>query len=195
LCVVPVVVGAARLTWLATGELRPDSARFADAPAPLVLHIVSASLFCVLGTLQVSGAIRRRWPNWHSSTGRFLAPAGLLAAISGVGLTLFYPPAETDGSLLFGLRLFFGSAMGLSLILAVQAIARRDFQRHGAWMIRAYAIGMGAGTQVMVFLPWTLLLGPADALTRALLMGFAWVLNLTLAEWSLHRASVLRIAP
>ena len=81
MCVVPVVAGAARLTWLATGEVRPDSARFAAAPAPLVLHIVSASLFCVLGTLQVSGSIRRRWPNWHSSAGRVLAPTGLLAAI------------------------------------------------------------------------------------------------------------------
>lgn len=195
MCVVPVAAGAARLAWLATGEVRPDSARFAAAPVPLVLHIVSASLFCVLGTLQVSGSIRRRWPNWHSSAGRVLAPTGLLAAISGIGLTLFCPPAATDGSLLLGLRLFFGSAMGLSLVLAVEGIGRRDVRCHGIWMIRAYAIAMGAGTQVIVFLPWTLLLGPADTLTRALLMGLAWLMNLALAEWSLRRADLLRVAP
>jgi uncharacterized membrane protein YozB (DUF420 family) len=189
LCIVPVLAGAARLTWLATGEARPDSARFDDAPALLVLHIVCASLFCVLGTLQITASIRHRWPNWHRSAGRVLAPTGLLAAISGLGLTVFCPPGPTDGGLLFGLRLFFGSAMALSLVLALGAICQRDFQRHGAWMIRAYAIAMGAGTQVIVFLPWTLLLGDADTLTRALLMGVAWLMNLTLAEWSLRRSS------
>ena len=194
LCVVPVVAGAARLTCIATGETCHDSARFAAAPAPLVLHIATALPFCILGTLQISGAFRRGWPRWHRNAGRVLAPIGFLAAISGIALTLLYQPGANDGSLLFGLRLVVGSAMYLALVLAVEAIPRRDFQRHGAWMIRAYAIAMGAGTQVFVLLPWALLLGPADTLTRALLMGLAWLMNLAIAEWSIRRATLRRNA-
>ena len=98
-------------------------------------------------------------------------------------MTLFYPWPDGDGELLYGLRLLFGSAMALSIVLGIVAIRRRDFVGHGAWMIRGYAIGLGAGTQVLTHLPWFLLLGTPDELPRALLMGAGWVINLAVAEW------------
>ena len=195
LTAVPAVAGAARLVWLATGEIRPDSARFAAGPAPLVLHIVSACLFGLLGAFQFAPGLRTRWPAWHRSAGRILVPAGILAAATGLWLTLFYPPGVNDGELVYGLRLFFGSAMAASLLLGVDAIRRRDIARHKAWMMRGYAIGMGAGTQVLVFLPWFLLVGPAEELPRALLMGAAWVLNLAVAEWIIRRKPGSRPGP
>jgi hypothetical protein len=42
----------------------------------------------------------------------------------------------------------------ISIVAAVGAIRRCDFVSHGAWMIRGYAIGMGAGTQVLTHMPW-----------------------------------------
>jgi len=89
--------------------------------------------------------------------------------------------------ILYGLRLLFGSAMLLSILLGVAAILRRDFAQHGAWMMRGYAIGLGAGTQVLTHLPWLLILGIPDELTRALLMGAGWVINLAVAEWIIRR--------
>jgi hypothetical protein len=44
--------------------------------------------------------------------------------------------------------------MAASIVLALVAVRRRDFASHGAWMIRGYAIGLGAGTQVLTHLPW-----------------------------------------
>ena len=41
-----------------------------------------------------------------------------------------------------------GSAMLVTIVLAFAAIRRRDIARHRAWMIRSYAIGLVAGTQV-----------------------------------------------
>ena len=38
--------------------------------------------------------------------------------------------------------------MAACLVLGVAAIRRRDIAAHRAWMIRAYAIGLAAGTQV-----------------------------------------------
>jgi hypothetical protein len=98
-------------------------------------------------------------------------------------MTLFYPWPKGDGVLLYGLRLLFGSGMLLSILLGIAAIKRRDFAQHGDWMLRGYAIGMGAGTQVLTGMAGALIGGPPSELSRAFLMGAAWVLNLAVAEW------------
>ncbi len=55
-------------------------------------------------------------------------------------------------------------------------------------MIRAYAIGMGAGTQVLTHLPWFILMDVKPGETaRGIMMGAAWVINLTIAEWIIRR--------
>jgi hypothetical protein len=77
--------------------------------------------------------------------------------------------------------------MLVSLILGVLAITRRDFAQHGAWMTRAYAIGIAAGTQALILIIPELLTGPSDVTTRALLMGAAWVVNLAVAEFFIRR--------
>jgi hypothetical protein len=54
-------------------------------------------------------------------------------------------------------------------------------------MTRAYAIGLGAGTQVLTHLPWFLLVGKPDETPRAFMMGAGWVINLAVAEWIIRR--------
>ncbi len=188
LSAVPVAAGAFRLTELSSGaEVTADNARFFASPLPVVLHIVSVSVYAVLGAFQFVPGFRRRRPGWHRAAGRLLIPCGLIAALSGLWMARFYPWPKYDGEVLYILRLVFGSAMLLSLLLGVAAIRRRDFSRHGAWMIRAYAIGMGAGTQVLTHLPllfFPTLLGEP---TRALAMGAGWVINLAVAEWLIRK--------
>jgi hypothetical protein len=77
--------------------------------------------------------------------------------------------------------------MAMSIALAVAAIRRRDFKSHGAWMIRAYAIGLGAGTQVLTHLPWFMLVGKPDEGARTVLMGAGWLINVIVAEWIIRR--------
>jgi uncharacterized membrane protein len=182
---IPVAAGAVRIVELTGGaEITPDNARFFASPLPVILHIVSVTLYSILGAFQFSPTLRRRKPGWHRLIGKWiLVPCGLAAALSGLWMTQFYPWPEGDGVLLYGLRLFFGSAMVLSIILGAAAIRRRNYAQHGAWMIRGYAIGLGAGTQVFTHLPWILLLGTPDEFPRALMMGAGWVINLAVAEW------------
>lgn len=188
LSVVPAVAGTVRLTELTGGvEITPDNARFFASPLPVVLHILSVIPYSILGAFQFAPGFRRRRLRWHRAAGRFLAPCGLAVALSGLWMTLFYPWPEGDGELLYGLRLLFGSAMALSIVLGVAAIRRRDFARHGVWMIRGYAIGLGAGTQVLTHVPWILILGTPGELPRALLMGAGWVINLVVAEWIIRK--------
>ena len=115
-------------------------------------------------------------------------PAGLLLRFRVCGWPSSIPcPTVTVGSFTGCDPLLFGSAMVLSIVLGVVAIRRRDFDRHGAWMIRAYAIALGAGTQFLTHLPWVLILGEPGELPGALLMGTGWVINLAVAEWVIRK--------
>ncbi|WP_427129171.1 DUF2306 domain-containing protein [Pseudarthrobacter sp. S9] len=191
LSLIPVIAGAARLTELTGGAaITPQNARFFASPVPVVTHIVSVTTYCLLGAFQFVPALRGR-RDWHRVAGRILVPAGLLAALSGLWMSAFYPLPPGDGPVLFVLRLVFGSAMVASIVLGVVAILRRDFAGHGAWMTRGYAIGVAAGTQALVSLPWMLLVGPPDELTRAVLLGSAWVINVAVAEYVIYRRSQL----
>jgi hypothetical protein len=52
-------------------------------------------------------------------------------------------------------------------------------------MLRGYALGLGAGTQVLTHLPWDLLPDIRGELARTLLMAAGWAVNLAVAEWSI----------
>jgi len=185
LSLVPAIAGTVRLTQLAGGAtISPENARFFAAPLPVLLHIPAVILFSMLGAFQFSPGFRRRRNGWHRAAGRILIPCGLVAALSGLWMAHFYPWPPGDGQLLYVERLVFGSAMVLSIALSAFAIKRRDFVSHGQWMLRAYAIGLGAGTQVLTHLPWFLLVGSKpSALPRGVLMGVGWVINVVVAEW------------
>ena len=189
LTAVPFAAGVVRLIGLARGgEITPENARFFAAPVPVVIHIIAVTLYCILGAFQFSPGFRRRKPNWHRRAGWLLVPCGLASALSGLWMTLFYPlPPALQGPLLLVFRILIGSAMMFCISLGLAAILRRNFAHHGAWMIRAYAIGQGAGTQVLTVLPWTLIIGEPTGRTRDVLMIAAWIINLAVAEWIIRR--------
>ena len=185
LSLIPVVAGAARLTELTGGAaITPQNARFFASPVPVVVHIISVTVYSLLGAFQFVPALRGRRA-WHRTSGLILIPAGLLTALSGLWMSAFYPLPDGDTDV--PLRLLFGSAMLVSIVMGVLAIRRRDFVRHSLWMTRAYAIALGAGTQALVIAPWMLLVGAPTELVHALLMGLAWVINLVVAEYVIHR--------
>jgi uncharacterized membrane protein len=188
LSLVPMLAGAARVGEITGGaQVTPDNARFFASPVPVLVHIVGASVYCLLGAFQFAAGFRRRRPGWHRIAGRVLVPCGLAAALSGMWMALFYPRPPFDDVLLTPMRLVFGAAMAGCLVLGVAAIRRRDIARHRAWMARGYAIGLGAGTQVLTHLPWMLLAGQPRGMGRVLLMLAGWLINLAVVEWALRR--------
>ena len=68
---------------------------------------------------------------------------------------------------------------------------RRDVTRHRAWMIRAYALALGAGTQVFVLIAATEGFG-GSVLAYDLGMGASWLLNLAVAEYMVRRRGIRR---
>src|SRR5689334_25236756 len=66
LVTIPLAAGVFRLTELASGaEITPANARFFASPLPVVLHIVSAGVFALLGAFQFVSGFRQRRPGWH----------------------------------------------------------------------------------------------------------------------------------
>ena len=188
LATIPIVSGSLRLTQLSGGpEILPEAARFTGSPLPVILHIVSATIFSIVGAFQFLPGLRRGRRSWHKMAGRVLIPAGLVVALTGIWMATFSALPAGDGPLLHGIRLVFGTYMIVSIALAVRAIVRRRFVAHGAWTTRAYALGVAAGTQALFLIPGSIIFGSAHELSRAIAIGAAWVVNLGVAEYVIRR--------
>jgi len=184
---IPVLGGAFRLTELATSAADAPS-RLANDPLPVVLHAAFAIIYTLGGAFQLAPGLRRRRPRWHRAAGRVLVPAGLVVAVTGVWMVFSYDLFVVDGPLLASFRLGFGLAMAAAIVLGLLAVLRRDLSSHRAWMMRGYALGLGAGTQAVVMIAWTATAGSLDELPRALLHLTGWVVNLIVVEALLRRS-------
>jgi uncharacterized membrane protein len=191
LALVPLVAGSLRLVEVFGGPaLLPTNPRIDASPAPLVVHVLAAAAYALVGAFQFSARLRRRHRGWHRGAGRVLVGAGLLVALSGLWMTLFYAGAP-GGALLWMVRLVVGSAMAAALVLGISAIRRRDVTAHRAWMIRAYALGLGAGTQIFTEGIGKATFGEGD-LSKALSVSAGWLVNIAVAEWVIRRPAVRR---
>jgi uncharacterized membrane protein len=188
---IPFATGVARIAGLAGNpDISSENARFVASPFPVIVHILGASLFSILGALQFSSGLRQRSPRWHRVSGRIVVASGVFAALTGLWMTVMYPiPLELQGGLLYAVRIFVSVAMLLSIFLAMAAVKGGDIATHRAWMIRTYALGQGAGMQVVVLLPWMLLIGKPNMLIRDVLMSVAWLINLLVAKMAIQRWS------
>lgn len=189
LVAIPAVAGTLRLVELSGGPLLlPANPRMTASPLPVFVHVLSAVPYAVLGAFQFSSGLRRNHPRWHRATGRLVVVLGLLVAVSGLWMTLFYARQPGTGELSFLFRLVFGSALAACLVLGVSAIRRGDVATHRAWMTRGYAIALAAGTQTITLAVGPALFGPG-ALTKDLSLGAAWVIDLAVAEAVIRRSA------
>jgi len=192
LTLVPVIAGIIRLNEIGNGgPITEENRRFFSEPWIFRIHILNSSIFGLFGALQFSPKFRSLYPMWHRISGRILIFAAAISAITGIYLTIVFPRLGTDGPTLYYIRLLVGIVMITSLINAVLAIRRFDFKSHGTWMTRCYAIGLGAGTQVITHLPWLIFYGQLPTgLYRDGAMGAGWLINFLIAEWSVRRGKM-----
>ena len=126
----------------------------------------------------------------------FVAVLGMAVALSALWMTQFYPGVP-GGDLAYVFRLAFGAGMAASIILGFDAIRRGDVARHRDWMARAYALALGAGTQVFTLGIGNAIFGTSE-LNTALMLGAGWGINLAVVEYVISarsRASVRARTP
>lgn len=189
LTVVPIAAGIYRLFQLNRGLILPDNTRFFADPWPLILHVCSVSFYCVFGAFQFSPSLRRCFLSFHRILGHLTFFSGLMAALTGLWMTQFYPSANYDGATLYMVRLLVGSCMTAFLVLGLIFILRGEVRKHGIWMLRAYALGLGAGTQVLTHIPWFLFPSIRGEVARTLMMTLGWVFNVVAAELIIRNQS------
>jgi len=187
LVAIPVIAGVLRLVELAGGAATlPPNPPFAASPWPVVVHIVSAVVFALVGVFQFSARLRRRGRVWHRRAGRIVVVAGLGVALTALWLNQFFPREHTTREIVYPFRMVFGVALVVTLVLGFRAARRRDFARHRVWMIRSFAIALVAATQVFTLGFGGAAFGTGD-LAQALMLVAAWGINLTVAEWAIRR--------
>ena len=179
---IPVMMAAVRVVQIPLGALPDDSLRLASVPVAFFLHSLGGVLFGVLGPLQFVRALRLRFGRLHRLAGRVFVLAGASLGLSGLALLLQVESITTG--LLDTARGVFGLALIAALVLAVTAARAHNMRRHRAWMIRAYAIGMGQGTVALVMFPVYLITAvPPTGLATDIVVVGMWLFNIALAEW------------
>lgn len=193
-CVVPLLGGVYRgAALLLEGHWAFTFAEGRVDRVPLFVHVVSCAVFYVLGALQVLPGFRRRHPRWHRRAGAVALVAGLLAATSAIWMSVLHP--GISGPLLRYGRLLVGPLWLLFLGLGAAAIVRRDFRSHGAWMVRAFAVGMPAGTLVFISAPFWIAMGELPQLLEEAIQTCAWVVHLGAAELLIQRGRRRELTP
>lgn len=189
--ILPITISIARLVQLPTGTLPPDGLRIAAAPLSLFLHALSGASFGILGPVQFSRSLRRKFGIWHKRLGWVYCVAGLGLGLSG--LSILVNIQSISSAPLDTFRGIAGAALCYALISAIAAARARDIQEHRAWMIRAYAIGMGSGTIAFVYLPIFLITqAPPSGGLYDLVFIVWWSLNVVFAEWVVRRTTPAR---
>lgn len=115
-----------------------------------------------------------------------LVGLGFAVALSGLWMMLLYPRKAGAGELLYLVRLFVVTGMAGMVVLGFAAALRRDFLAHASWMTRAYALALGAGTQVLTVGFGHTLFG-VGVYRSDLMMTAGWAINLAAAEYVIRR--------
>jgi uncharacterized membrane protein len=148
----------------------------------IVVHAGAASTALILGALQLSSVVRRRWPGLHRASGRLYVAGCIAGGASALVLSagVSTGPVAASGFGALGTLWLYATMQGLRTARA------RDFSRHRAWMIRSYALTFAAVT-LRIYLPVSQVIGIDFAFAYRCIAWLAWVPNMVIAEVYVRR--------
>jgi hypothetical protein len=196
LSAVPMLAGLSRLFSLSTGAFTLEGhERFAADPWMAAFHIIGATAFATLGAFQFVPSLRQG--AWLRVAGRVLGVLGIGSALAGTWMALRWVPKAFDSPALNAIRAVVAIAMITFIVLGVITARRRELEAHGAWMLRAYALFLGAGTQVFTagFTALPFMQPHLNETIAAASMAAGWIINALVAEWMLRKPRVVRSTP
>ena len=181
-----IILALVQVVQIPLSALPEDSLRLSVAPVWHFMHVLGGATFGILGPIQFSRVLMRKYGRLHRVLGRVFVAAGAMISISSLSLLWHFP--DTYSVAMNSGRLLFGIALGVALVMAMQTIRKRDFTRHRNWMIRAYAIGIGATAVTMVFFPIFVITGqPPTGIVADIAFLGAWTACISFAEVLVRR--------
>ncbi|MBV1776437.1 DUF2306 domain-containing protein [Burkholderiaceae bacterium DAT-1] len=157
---------------------------FAAHATAVYIHAFASSIALIIGPLQFSGRIRRRWPQVHRWMGRIYLGVGILAG----GVSALYIAQFAYGGL--PSRLGFSSLALLWLYTgyhAYSAIRAGNIKQHRTWMLRNVCLTYAAVT-LRIYLPVSLVAQLNFDVTYPAISWLCWVPNALFAEWYVRRS-------
>lgn len=182
----PILLAVVQVVQIPLDALPEDSQRLRATPIMHFTHVLGGATFAILGPIQFGRALLPRFGRLHRVLGRVFVATGAMISVSSLGLLWHFP--DTYSVAISGGRLVLGIGLGAALFMAMHAISTRDLVRHRNWMIRAYAIGIGATAVTMVFFPIYLITGapPQGLVADSAFLG-AWTTCVLFAESVVRR--------
>ncbi|MFZ5623261.1 MAG: DUF2306 domain-containing protein [Gemmatimonadota bacterium] len=156
------------------------------ATAGIGLHFAAGGIILVLGSLQLTGAIRAHYPALHRWIGRVYVTAALLAGLGGLA---FIAAKGTIGGTVMDIGFsLYGVLTVLASVQTFRHAQARRLDMHRAWALRLFALAIGSWLYRMDYGFWLLLTngaghardfhGPFDMV----MAFFFYVPNLLVAE-------------
>jgi uncharacterized membrane protein len=147
------------------------------------VHAAAASTALILGVMQLSGFVRRRWPQLHRVSGRLYVAGCVAGGASALVLSagVSTGPVAAAGFGALGVLWLYATMQGLRTARA------REFSRHRAWIIRSYALTFAAVT-LRLYLPISQLIGIDFALAYRCIAWLSWLPNMVVAEVCIRKA-------
>jgi hypothetical protein len=181
-----VGVGAYALFLVVTGfQFVPASVAANRFPTALALrtHIATAGFALLTGPFQFLRPLRRRFPIAHHWLGRVYITACLVGGLAAGLIALF-----TSSGPVAGLGFLAAAICWLfCTIRALLAVKQRDFLAHQRWMLRSFAVTLGAVT-LRIYLPISMISGLSFAQAYPVIAWLCWVPNLLIAQLLVRRA-------
>jgi uncharacterized membrane protein len=165
-----------------TGMVQPNlfELRYIEHPVVTALHMLSGILFISLAPLQFLKKFRSKRLDLHRRLGRVLVACALISGTYGLISTIVLPafgglPSEAAAW-------FFGPLFLFAIVRAFWCARNKKIIQHQQWMIRAFALGLGVGTQrvILIILMTSTGYSFEESFGTALWLGFG--LNLLIAE-------------
>jgi uncharacterized membrane protein len=165
-----------------TGMVQPNlfELRYLEHPIVTALHMLSGILFISLAPLQFITKVRSKRLELHRRLGRVLVCCALVSGAYGLISTIALPafgglPSEAAAW-------FFGPLFLFAIVRAFWCARNKKITQHRQWMIRAFALGLGVGTQRIILIILMISTGYSfeESFGPALWLGFG--LNLLVAE-------------
>lgn len=163
---------------------------------PLFLtHVTGGIVALFLGPWQFWGGLRRRYPAFHRWLGRIYLLGILAGGLAGLGMAVIAFGGLPSQIGFGGLAV----AWLVTGVFALRTIRQGKVREHREWMIRNYALTLGAVT-LRLWLPLLLSQGVPFPVAYPIIAWLSWVPNLVVAEvylWAKGRkeAAVLPLRP
>lgn len=181
-----LLFAASQVVQIPLGALPEDSQRLTATPYSHFAHVLGGVVFGITGPIQFGRVLARKYGALHRIMGRVFVVAGAFLSLSSLTLLWHFP--DTYSTLVNLGRLAFGIGLGVSLWMAMAAIRARHFMRHRDWMIRSYALGMGATLVAVVFLPIYMITGtPPEGFWSDVMFIGSWAGCVIFAEAVVRR--------